>query len=152
MRHLLLAALASLVLAGCGEKTEKTGTAAAKPTPSGPAWGSLRVTVNDGAGHTREASLTCRDRDPTATGFLKDDPGRHCATARRLAGFLAAVASPHRVCAQVYGGPQTAFVRGRVDELSVGRSFDRENSCGTDDWEDAADLLGGVPRGDAAGP
>jgi hypothetical protein len=48
---------------------------------------------------------------------------------------------PDAVCAQVYGGPQVARVRGRVRGRSVDATFSRTDSCQTERWERASFLF-----------
>lgn len=135
-------ALAALFVGGCGGAASGSGPDEDKP-PRPDA--SLRVTVHDGKGSSRKATLTCRAKS-SATGFLRDAPASHCRTARRLARFLAAPPDPRRACAELYGGPQTARVRGKVGARSIDRGFNRADGCGIDDWHRARDLLGGDPR------
>jgi hypothetical protein len=136
-------ALAALLLAGCGGAA--SGSTAGGEKPPRPEV-SLRMTVHDGKGGKRKATLTCRAAS-SATGFLRDVPGRHCRTARRLARFLAAAPDPHRACTEIYGGPQTARVKGRIGESAIDRRFHRSDGCGIADWHRARDLLGSDPRG-----
>jgi hypothetical protein len=129
--------LLALITAACG-----VTTVSAAPRPNV----KLALTVHDGHGHTRHATLKCRSH-AHATGFLRDAPKRHCRSARQLAHFLASKPDPGRPCAEVYGGPQTARVQGRIGGRAIDRRFHRRDGCGMDDWEAASDLLGGVPRG-----
>jgi hypothetical protein len=101
----------------------------------------LAIAVHDGHGHTRHATLRCRSH-AHATGFLRDAPRRHCRSARALRHFLAAKPDPSRPCAEVYGGPQTARVQGRIGGKVIDRRFHRRDGCGMDDWEAAGDLIG----------
>jgi hypothetical protein len=39
------------------------------------------------------------------------------------------------VCTQIYGGPQTARVRGRVDGREVDGRFARNNGCEIHRWD-----------------
>jgi hypothetical protein len=69
---------------------------------------------------------------------------RACEAARRLADFLAQQPPRGRVCTQIYGGPETARVRGTIDERRVDRRFSKTNGCEIADWERAEPLLEGT--------
>src|SRR5919198_4610550 len=62
----------------------------------------------------------------------------HRATACRR---LAAISRPFRpvpkdaVCTEIYGGPQTALVTGRLRGSRVGARFNRRNGCEIARWE-----------------
>ena len=102
---------------------------------------SVTVSVNPGRGvASREATLEC-GREPSATGFLVDQALEAC---RALGARQAALTppAPGRVCAQRYGGPQTAVVRGTVAGQPLDRALDRTDSCGIADWAALRPLLG----------
>ena len=44
-----------------------------------------------------------------------------------------------RLCAQVFGGPDTATISGVIDEMAVETSVDRTDTCMIHDWDE---LLG----------
>jgi hypothetical protein len=67
--------------------------------------------------------------------------GRRCEIARRLADFLAAEPPRDRVCTEIYGGPETAHVRGTIGERGIDRRFSKTNGCEIADWERAEPLL-----------
>jgi hypothetical protein len=102
----------------------------------------LRFAYGDGAGHRKSATLTCDSAGPRATGYLrKRDPAKLCAVAYRLKRFLGSAPDKHRVCTQIYGGPQHVRVRGNVAEKSVNRRFRRTHGCQIADWKRARALL-----------
>ncbi len=80
---------------------------------------------------TRETELEC---DPSARS-------RPCETARRLADFLAKQPPRDRVCTQIYGGPETARVRGTIGDRRIDRRFSKTNGCEIADWQRAEPLL-----------
>jgi hypothetical protein len=101
----------------------------------------LTITANDGAGHVSTAKLTCRGTSAAATGYLRPRAGAACRRARVLAAFLDVAPPPDRICTQVYGGPQTARVRGRIGSRVIDRRFSRRDGCEIADWTRAALLL-----------
>jgi hypothetical protein len=101
----------------------------------------LRFTVNDGTGHRATARLSCRGAARTARGYLRNRPVAACRTARRLAGFLTSRPSPSRMCEQIYGGPQSARIRGTIGGHSIDKRFSRSDGCAIYDWNRAGTLL-----------
>jgi hypothetical protein len=102
---------------------------------------SLTIAADDGAGHVQRASLTCRGTTATATGFLRYRPVSACARARLLSGLLTSGPPAGRMCTQIYGGPQTALVRGTVGTRRVYRRFARRDGCEIGDWRRMGPLL-----------
>ena len=80
---------------------------------------------------SRETELEC---DASARS-------RRCEAARGLAGFLAKQPPRDRVCTQIYGGPETARVRGTIGVRRIDRRFSKTNGCEIADWERAEPLL-----------
>jgi hypothetical protein len=138
--RLLTAAFACLVaLSACGDEDDAGAAAEAKPASV-----VLALRVSDGEGTTRRARLVCRtDGTAELTGYLRRENGRSkCRSARRLGRFLATQPDERRICTFIYGGPQTARVRGRVGERQIDRRFKRTNGCEIDDWDRVDSLLG----------
>jgi hypothetical protein len=131
----LLAALSAGPLAAC-----QSGPAAGNTTPAPPP-ATLSMTANDGAGHVSSARLTCRGTSATATGYLRLRAAAACRRARALAAFLDVAPPQNRICTQIYGGPQTARVRGRIGSRLIDRRFSRRDGCEIADWGRAALLL-----------
>jgi hypothetical protein len=106
----------------------------------------LTITVRGAGGEPKHATLTCGDGSRHADGFLAGarDPEALCRHARELAPFLTAAPDPHRICAQVYGGPETARVHGRIGDQRVDRRFARTDSCKIADWDRVAVLFEGA--------
>lgn len=106
----------------------------------------LSISRDDGQGNVERARLVCDGHDREATGFLSGKSARRlCKRARALKGFLRSERDPAQPCTQVYGGPQTARIRGRVTSDAVDRRFHRRDGCGIEDWRRAKALLGGEP-------
>lgn len=135
-----------VALAGCGGEAADGGGEAAPPEPpaASPApEGSLRLTIrrDDGRGEVRTATLGCDGAEERATGYLAGDADSACPAARRLRPLLTTQPDEGRICTQVFGGPQTARVRGTIDGSQVNRGFSRANGCEIADWDRAAPLL-----------
>lgn len=113
----------------------------AAPAAARPAAVKLSFSVWDGAGAKRTATLRCGDR-VTATGFLARAPQRHCRRARKLAPLLTTTPPADRICTQIYGGPQTAHVTGRIGARRVDRRLSRTDGCEIADWNSMGSLLG----------
>ena len=45
-------------------------------------------------------------------------------------------------CTELYGGPETATVKGTLRGKAVDASFSRNNGCEISRWDAAAELLG----------
>jgi hypothetical protein len=130
----------ALTTIGCGQERP-----AAPPSPDV----DLRVLARDGSSPARRARVRCAPPVRELTGFLRTRAeGQVCAQARALGGFLARAPDRNRVCASVYGGPETARIVGRIGRRRVARSFARTNACEIADWEHAQALLPRpAPRG-----
>jgi hypothetical protein len=134
---LLLVALAAW---GCGTSAEP-----AEPPPARDAVELVLTVRETPGGLARRATLRCAGARARATGYLAGRAGPACRAARRLAGLLAAPPARHRVCTQVYGGPERARVRGTVEGRAVDRRFGRADGCEIADYERAAPLLRVAP-------
>jgi hypothetical protein len=105
----------------------------------------LHLTVQydrgDGA-PVRVARLVCGTH-PSATGYLRAiGTKRACAKARQRASVLLhAPDESHRVCSQIYGGPEKARVTGRIGTQLVQRRFSRTDGCRTAEWDSLSPLL-----------
>jgi Subtilisin inhibitor-like len=120
--------LAALALAGCGEASpEGSGDAPESPAPATELTITFQPQGEDG--EAREATLTC------------DPPGGTHPAAETACEALASQASAleptpgDAVCLEVFGGPQTAKVRGTVVGETVSARFSRENGCEIDRWD-----------------
>jgi hypothetical protein len=109
-------------LGGCGGEGE--------PAHGGAPTVDLVISVMSPQG-TRETELECDQRARS----------RPCETARRLADFLAKQPPRDRVCTQIYGGPETARVRGTIGDRRIDRRFSKTNGCEIADWRRAEPLL-----------
>lgn len=126
----MLAALAVLLLAGCGGADDDAG--ADRPTPA------TELTVEldaEGSGDVVTATLTC---DPAGGDVA--DPRAACDQLAEVgvAGF--APVGSDVVCTQQFGGPQTATVTGTLDGEDVEATFSRTDGCEISRW-DALDAV-----------
>ncbi|MGH8823908.1 MAG: SSI family serine proteinase inhibitor [Jiangellaceae bacterium] len=131
-------ALAS-ALAGCGgddgEATVVTTTPAILPEQPQT---SLTIAVSYGeAAQPDEWTLTC---DPT--GGTHPDPAEACAALAELDLQILEPVAADQTCTQVYGGPETATVRGTWQGEPVDASFSRQNGCEIARWDAVTALVG----------
>jgi hypothetical protein len=92
------------------------------------------------------ATLRC-DGAAVGTGFLRETAPAACAAVNRgVVGKVAARQRDRRLCAQIYGGPQTAGLRGTVDHRHVDLTVTRTDGCGVADWHTLEALLGDPQR------
>ena len=93
-------------------------------------------------GPVQVARLVCGSH-PSATGYLRAvGTKRACRTARRRTTVLLhAPDESHRVCDQIYGGPEKARITGRIGAQLVARRFSRTDGCRTAEWNSLVPLL-----------
>ena len=102
----------------------------------------LTVTFSRAPGARHIAHLRCTASSARADGFLRAVGARRaCATARRIAAFLASRPDPNRACSQIFGGPERALVAGTIGGRRVRRAFSRTDGCKIADWRRAMPLL-----------
>ncbi len=114
----------ALVLAACGGADGEPQERPPAPTVD------LVISVASPQGR-RETALECDASERSA----------RCETARRLAPFLAAQPPDDRICTQIYGGPETARVRGTIGDRRIDRRFSKVNGCAIADWRRAEPLI-----------
>lgn len=108
----------------------------------------LTLRYDPGPGAARTATVRC-GREQVATGWLRTTASRACRVARTRAQLLTDAPPDDQVCAQVYGGPQTARVRGRVGGVAVDRRFTRADGCDIAAWTALRGLLPPAPASGA---
>jgi hypothetical protein len=103
----------------------------------------------DAAGSTLRVTVTERPGAPPVTWTLSDEPpgGDHPDPVGACAALGAAdrpfdPVPPDRLCAQVYGGPQTATIDGVWRGVRVHATYSRVNACEIGRWN----ALGAVFR------
>ena len=108
-------------------------------TSAGSADVRLTVRYDPGPGAATRATLTCRGAHASGTGYLR----RVAAAACRRARHLPPRPSGRQVCTEIFGGPQTARLTGRVGSRRVARTLTRVNGCKIAEWDATVPL---VPR------
>lgn len=96
----------------------------------------LTIVVDDGAGATTTWTLTCEP-----AGGTHPDAAEAC---RVLAAKGSRALPPKRTdvaCTQVYGGPETATVRGTWQGQPVTSTFSRTDGCEIRRWDSLVGLL-----------
>ncbi len=88
--------------------------------------------------------LTCRGDREVGRGMFTGRAAELCAHVRTTPGALTP-APTGRVCAQVYGGPQTAHITGRIGARAIDLTAGRTDACGIAQWRGLQWLLG-APR------
>jgi hypothetical protein len=127
MRALLLALVCAAALAACGSEEAAT-----------PSLANLVVRVDDdgarGAGAARELTLHCSAPTDNAA----------CGAAAGVSEADLAPTPGTTACTQLYGGPETASIKGTLRGNRVDARFSRVNGCETSRWENVKDLLAEV--------
>ncbi len=133
---------AMLLLVACGDDD---GTRSSSTATAPPGAGDILLTIrhDDGAGGVGSGELTCRPDNSAATGDLAKLPSiaRLCREARALAPLLTEEPPARRACTQIYGGPETARVRGTVAGHTIDRTFSRHDGCAIEDFERIKPIL-----------
>ena len=126
--RILVCCVLGLALASCGEDEREAAS------PDGEPVAQLVVSVDpDGRGPelAKETRLRCSSpRESTA-----------CAEASALAPSDVEPVDPATACTQLFGGPETARLRGRVRGRAVDARFSRSNGCEIERWDNVAKLL-----------
>ena len=142
LRLLIGIGVALLAVAACAAPEAGPGAqpsaTPSSPGPSSPASSGtdLTIVVADAGGTQTTWRLTC---DPP--GGTHPDPAAACrALAEHGAQALAPVPKD-RVCAQVYGGPETASITGTWRGAPVTSRLSRTNSCESARWQALEGLL-----------
>ena len=121
MRTLALPLLAAALLAACGTETPSAA-------PQGT---NLVVTVDPDGPHGSAPGRTARLRCP----------GAGCALTKRVTVDDFAPARSDQACSMVYGGPETATVKGTLRGSAINAGFSRTDGCQTNRWRRVQRLL-----------
>jgi hypothetical protein len=121
-----------------------TGTSLVPPDPNDPA--PPIPDPSDAQEIDISGTITCGE-SPSGTGMFSANALQVCADLVARQGVFDQVSSSgDQVCAEVYGGPQEASIKGSIDGESVDVTVQRNNSCGIASWEALEWLLGPPER------
>jgi hypothetical protein len=124
MRWLPLALICAS-LAACGDESQSVGSPDAT---------TLTVRVDgDGKGPTKPRTL---ELDCANAG-----QSEACAAAAKLSAADLAPSPPDTACTQIYGGPETATIKGTLNGEPVDDKFSRTDGCEIHRWQTAQPLL-----------
>lgn len=140
-RALPLLVLVGALLVGCGQGSDDEPGTDAEAGGASVAATSITIEVRTDA--DAEPNVMTLECDPVGG----DHPQAQEACAA-LASAGADVLEPvpaDQVCTMIYGGPQTATVKGTVDGADVDATFTRENGCEVDRWETLGTTFFDVP-------
>lgn len=135
---LLLGAVALVALASCG-------TDEAKDSPKGSSTSdaatslTIVVTPDEGA-KSSTYELTC---DPAGGDHPQAEQA--CAALAKAGADVFDPVPANQACTLIYGGPQTATVKGTYDGSDVDASFNRSSGCEIDRWEKLGTTFFNVP-------
>ena len=121
MRSLALPLVAAALLAACGSETPATA----------PSQTNLLVRVDQDGPKGNQPAKSTRVRCP----------GAHCAATTGLGPSAFAPVPKGVACSMIYGGPETARVKGTLRGQTVDASFSRTDGCQTSRWQKVQKLL-----------
>jgi hypothetical protein len=121
MRSLALPLLAAVLLAACG--SEKPAAAPARTNLL------VRVDLDGPKGATKPSSARVRC------------PGARCAATQGLTARAFSPVPAGIACSMIYGGPETATVKGTLNGTPVDAQFSRTDGCQTSRWRKVQKLL-----------
>jgi hypothetical protein len=126
---LLLCALAALA-AGCGDDENE---ATAPPPPRAGTALVVRVDADGprGPGRPKAATVRCREGDTS----------RACRATERLSTADFGPRPDNVACTEIFGGPETARITGRLRGEAVSTELSRSDGCEINRWETFAGLL-----------
>jgi hypothetical protein len=156
--------LTALTLAGCkddqGTATKQPSDQASQPVQSTPPGSQTPAPGSDSpappASDKTHLTITVR-MSPTAPPITRtltcDPPGGTAPDAAQACAGLIKVAAAKggdpfaptptgQMCTQIFGGPQTATVKGTYKGKKVDTTFGRKNGCEIKRWNDLAALFG----------
>lgn len=140
-RALPFLVLVGALLVGCGQDSDdEPGT---DEEAGGGSAAATSITIEVRTDADAEPNVMTLECDPTGG----DHPQAQEAC-DALASAGADVLEPvpaDQSCTMIYGGPQTATVKGTVDGADVDATFTRENGCEVDRWETLGTTFFDVP-------
>jgi hypothetical protein len=114
---------------GCGEDENE----AAAPTPSAETALVIRLDADGprGSARAKEATVRCAEGDTS----------RACRAAERLTPADFGPAPDNVACTEIFGGPETARISGRLRGEPVSTELSRSDGCQINRWHTFAGLL-----------
>ena len=131
MRTIALIVAAALALSACGSDEPSPSSSGDAPLAD------LTVTVDaDGEGGQapKSAQFTCKE--PT------DSPA--CGAAAGISEADLAPTEEGKACTQIFGGPETATIKGTIRGNAVDARFSRSDGCEIERWARVEPLLAQV--------
>ena len=132
MHKALAAATLLVALAGCnddqGDPADFSGTSL-----------DIIVTADEGA-EPRLMTLRC---DPPKGDHPQ--PAQACAALEKAGAGIFDPVPDDQACTMIFGGPQTANIRGSYDGERVNANFSRSNGCEIDRWEALGTTVFDIP-------
>jgi Subtilisin inhibitor-like len=113
-----------------------TATPAERATAAEPGSTDLTIVVRDGSGKTSTWRLTC---DPA--GGTHPDPKSACRVLEANGAAALPAVPKDKVCAQIYGGPETASITGTWQGNKIISQFARNDGCQISRWKLLEGLL-----------
>ena len=120
--RILVAVVALVLVAGCGEDEET-------PASSQAPFADLTVVVDDGSKKTSDVRCDAPGDSAACQAAADMDPK----TFEPVPG--------NQACTQQYGGPETATVKGTLDGKEIDAKFSRVNGCEITRWDQAKALF-----------
>jgi hypothetical protein len=139
IRGTMLLTFAAVALAACGgDDPDPVAGPAQTPSTTPTPHTSLTITGDLGDGSAaQEWTLTC---DPP--GGTHPRPEDACTALAAVDPVVFEPVGPRDVCTQIYGGPETATVRGTWNTTPLDASFSRDNGCEIARWDAVVEILG----------
>jgi len=130
---LVVVAVLAATLSACGKDAASDSSSSAGTTLT------ITVIASEGA-EPQTYRLSC---DPV--GGDHPQPAEACAALDTAGAKVFEPVAKDQVCTELYGGPQTATVKGTYDGDKVDATFSRTNGCEVDRWEQLGTTFFNVP-------
>lgn len=137
MARQFLAVAGLAFLAACGGSSDG-GTSGESGNTSGTSL-TIVVTLDEGA-EPATYKLSCEP-----AGGDHPQPQQACDVLDKAGAKVFDPVPADQMCTELYGGPQTATVKGTYDDKSVDATFNRTNGCETDRWDELGTTFFNVP-------
>lgn len=140
MGRSLLALL--LILVACGGDETATDQNGSTDYPDA----SLEITYEHPETASHTYSVTCSDDTARLEGAELDGEAACTALSDLQVRSRLLDGPADRACTEIYGGPETALIRGTIDGQDVDTVIDRTDGCGISDWDNLLSELLPPPR------